>query len=102
MRKYQQIDVYIYQCDNVSYFHGICKKSKAAQFCIVNLLSHRDAFWEHSGLVIKCLIDPRLTGWGFKPHRHHCVVSLSKTHLSLLRSTGLTRPDITEKLLTGT
>ena len=43
---------------------------------------------------------------GFKPHRLHCVVSLSKTHLSLLCSHLVqpkkTHPDITEKLLTGT
>ena len=26
------------------------------------------------------VLDSRLRGSGFKPHRHHCVVSLSKTH----------------------
>ena len=31
--------------------------------------------------------DSRPRGRGFEPHRHHCVVSMSKTHLSLL-STG--------------
>ena len=36
--------------------------------------------------------DSRPMGRGFKPHRRHCVVSLSKTHLSLL-STGLTQED---------
>ena len=36
--------------------------------------------------------DSRLKGHGFKPHFRHCVVSLSKTHLSLLR-TGLTQED---------
>ena len=44
-------------------------------------------------------------GHGVESHWHHCVVSLSKTHLSLL-STGSTQEDsprhITEKLLTGT
>ena len=47
--------------------------------------------------------DLRPRGLGVEPHRHHCVVSLSKTHLSLL-STGSTQEDlfdITEKLLTG-
>ena len=40
---------------------------------------------------------------GFEPHRCHCVVSLSKTQLSLL-STGLTQedcPDVTERFLIG-
>ena len=31
--------------------------------------------WEHSGSLVG--------GFGFEPHWHHCVVSLSKTHLSL-------------------
>ena len=26
------------------------------------------------------VLDSRLRGRGFEPHRHHCVVSLSKTH----------------------
>ena len=38
------------------------------------------------------VLDSRPRGRGFKPHRHHCVVSLSKTHLSLL-STGSTLED---------
>ena len=39
-----------------------------------------------------------------EPHRHHCDVSLSKTHLSLLSTLQprKTHPNITEKLLTGT
>ena len=35
----------------------------------------------------------RPRGRGFKPHRRQCVVSLSKTHLSLL-STGSTQEDM--------
>ena len=48
--------------------------------------------------------DSRRTGRGFEPHLGHCVVSLSKTHLSLLIMVQprKTCPDITEKLLTGT
>ena len=38
------------------------------------------------------VLGSRLRGCGFEPHRHHCVVSLSKTHLSLL-STGSTLED---------
>ena len=38
------------------------------------------------------VLDYRRRGHGFKPHRRHCVVSLSKTHLSLL-STGSTQED---------
>ena len=38
---------------------------------------------EHSGSVGRVL-DSRLRSSRFEPHWHHCVVSLSKTHLSLL------------------
>ena len=50
------------------------------------------------------VLDTRLRGCSFEPHRCHCVMSLSKTHESLL-STGSTQgdlPNITEKLSTGT
>ena len=43
------------------------------------------SLWEHSGSVVESLTRPR--GRGFEPHLRHCVLSLSKTHLSLL-STG--------------
>ena len=49
------------------------------------------------------VLDSRPKGRGFEPHRRHCVVSLSKTYLSLL-STGSTQEDpsrITERLLSG-
>ena len=39
------------------------------------------------------VLDSRLRGHRFEPHQHHCVVSLSKTHLSLL-STGSTQEDL--------
>ena len=48
------------------------------------------------------VLDSRQRSGGFEPHWHHCVASLSKTHLSLL-SPGSTQEDpfdITEKLLT--
>ena len=38
------------------------------------------------------VLDARPRGSGFKPHQRHCVVSLSKIHLSLL-STGVTQED---------
>ena len=38
------------------------------------------------------VLDLRPMGRGFEPHRRHCVVPLSKTHLSLL-STGSTQED---------
>ena len=45
-------------------------------------------------------------GHEFETHRHHCVVSLSNTHLSLLSTVSPqedpTHPDITEKMLIGT
>ena len=43
---------------------------------------------EHSGSVVDCLTLDWGQGNGLETHRHHCVVSLSKAHLSL------TRPDI--------
>ena len=36
------------------------------------------------------VLDSRPTCWGFEPYRRHCVVSLGKTHKSLL-STGSTQ-----------
>ena len=38
------------------------------------------------------MIDLRPRGCGFKPHQHHCIVFLSKTHYSLL-CTGSTQED---------
>ena len=45
------------------------------------------------------VLESRPKGPRFKPHRRHCVVTLSKTHLFLL-STGSTQedlPNMTEK-----
>ena len=39
------------------------------------------------------VLDSRLLGSGSEPHQHHCVVSLSMTHLSSL-STGSTQEDL--------
>ena len=47
--------------------------------------------WEAQWLSNRVL-DSRPRGHGFEPHWRHCVVSLSKTHLSLL-STGSTQED---------
>ena len=49
------------------------------------------------------VLESRPRGRGFEPHRRHCVVSLSKRHLSLL-STGSTQENLSvhnKKLLTG-
>ena len=43
----------------------------------------------HSGRVLACI--PR--GCEFEPHQCHCIVSLSKTHLSL-HSTGSAQEDL--------
>ena len=54
---------------------------------------------ERSGRVL----DSRPRGLGFNPHRHHCVVSLSKKFnpsLVLVQSRK-THPFITEELLMG-
>ena len=49
------------------------------------------------------VFDSRLMGRGFKPHRRHCVVSLSKNiNPSLvLVQPRKTRPYITDRLLMG-
>ena len=49
------------------------------------------------------MLDSRLKGRGFEPHRRHCVVSLSKNiNPSLvLVQPRKTRPFITERLLMG-
>ena len=51
-------------------------------------LNHFIVFRDLSGRVL----DSRSRGRGFKPHQHRYVVSLSKTHFSLL-STGSTQED---------
>ena len=53
-------------------------------------LAPKEAQWL-SGRVL----DWRPGGPGFEPHRRQCVVSLSKTHLSLL-STGATQEDLSQ------
>ena len=49
------------------------------------------------------VLDSRLRGCKFEHHRRHCVVSLSKTHLSLLNLVQVqprkTRPNKPEKLV---
>ena len=55
---------------------------------------------EPSGSVL----DSRPRGCGFEPHRHHCVVSLSKTQYNpslVLVQLRKTYPYITERLLMG-
>ena len=49
------------------------------------------------------VLDPRPRGRGFKPHRRHCVVSLSKNinRSLVLVQPRKTRPFITERLLMG-
>ena len=47
--------------------------------------------WPEPMYVCKYQSTP--TPLGFEPHHRHCIVSLSKTHLSLL-STGSTQEDL--------
>ena len=49
------------------------------------------------------VLDSRLRGRGFEPHRRHCVVSLSKNinPSSVLVQPRKTHPFITERLLMG-
>ena len=44
------------------------------------------------------VLDSRPKGHGFEPHRHHCVVSLSKVHYLCL---VLVQARKTKRLLTG-
>ena len=41
------------------------------------------------------VLDSRPRGWGFEPQQRRCIVSLSKTHLSLL-NTGSTQEDLSQ------
>ena len=50
------------------------------------------------------VLDSRLKGRGFEPHRRHCVVVLEQDTFILAYSTGSTQEDpsrITERLLSG-
>ena len=49
------------------------------------------------------VLDSRPRGWGFEPHQHHCVVSLSKNinPSSVPVQPRKTHPFITERLLMG-
>ena len=53
----------------------------------ISLLAREGAQW-----LSARVLDSRPRGCRFEPHRYHCVVSLSKTHLSLL-STGSNQED---------
>ena len=66
-----------------------CLKSHVVAYVFFQLTTNdqQGAQWL-SGRVL----DSRLRGHGVEPHRRRCVVSLSKTHLSLL-STGSTQED---------
>ena len=59
-----------------------------------------DVPWEHSGSVVECFNRDRGAA-KFEPHRHHCIVSLSKNiYPSLvLDQSRKTHPFITERLL---
>ena len=48
--------------------------------------------------------EAKMQGRGFKPHRHHCAVSLTR-HINpslVLVQSRKTHPDVLERLLTGT
>ena len=69
----------------------MCEDKIAAFMISFNLICDMNmgAQWL-SGLVL----DSRPSDRGFEPQRRHCVLSLTKTHLSLLR-TGSTQEDPT-------
>ena len=69
----------------------MCKDKITAFMISFNLICDMNmgAQW-----LIGRVLDSRPNDRGFKPHRRHCVLSLTKTHLSLL-STGSTQEDPT-------
>ena len=95
--------VRVYTCQNATLLEISCRSSysfflsppfsmkrgwEAYSITLIHLYGPIRKKREDSGRVI----DLRPRGCGFKPHRRHIVVSLSKTHLSLL-STGSTQED---------
>ena len=56
------------------------------------MVSNRSLERERSGRVLVS----RSRGCWFEPQRRHCVVSVSKTHYSVLVQPRKTSPDITE------
>ena len=67
-------------------------------YCLIS----QPNLWEHSVLSGR-MLDLRLRGLGFEPHRRHCIVSLRKNiNPSLvLVQTRKTHPYISERLLMG-
>ena len=67
------------------------------------ILMNSSIWFERAQWLNGRVLDLRLRGRGFEPHRRHCVVSLSKNiNPSLvLVLTRKTRPFITESLLMG-
>ena len=68
-----------------------------------NVDTSNAAYTSQKGELSGRVLDLRLKGRGFEPHRHHCVVSLSKNinpSLVLVQPRE-TRPFITERLLMG-
>ena len=78
---------------------GINLRKKTPKTCkFIQTIWIKGAQWL-SGRVL----DSRLRGGGFEPHRRHCVVSLSKNINSslVLVQPRKTRPCLTERLLMG-
>ena len=68
----------------------ICLKDKRLEKHVIGLIccfTHWGAQW-----LPGRVLDLRPRDCGFESHRRHCVVSFSKTHLSL-HCTGLTQED---------
>ena len=55
---------------------------------IANVISRQH--WQVKSKTCMVMLDSRQRGCRFKPHWRHCIMSMSKTHLSLL-STGSTQ-----------
>ena len=88
-------------------FHGVlnCYENlKIHQRLVLKLLIYES---KHPNMGAQWLsgtmLDSRLRGCGFQPHRHHCLVSLSKNIISslVLVQPRKTHPFINERLLMG-
>ena len=79
------------------------KHLKTVEIQMRRLLISRLICFKGARWLIGRVLDSRPRGRGFEPHRHHCVVSLSKNiNPSLvLVQPRKTRPFITERVLMG-
>ena len=78
---------------NTPFTSGVGLKGQILKFCRCKYIFYLDPKFTFGIIqIITKACQVFFFDRGFEPHRRHCVVSLSKTHLSLL-STGSTQED---------